>query len=228
MSNLLVGLLEVLLGVDGVSLDGIGALLPVGGADLTVLLSELESVNESEGLLNGSADRQIVDGDLSDGSLGVNDEDTSESNTGLGDQHTVVLGQGVVGVSEERDVDGAKTTVLSGNVGPGEERVLGVGGGKEDLGVSLLELRGGIGVGDDLGGAHKGESERDEGEDNPLTLELLKGDILEDTVDNGGLLEGGGGVLNSGDHCVCVCVIGSITGLETEGTRPIYIAQPST
>lgn len=182
-----------------------------------MLLSELEGIDESEGLLDGSANGEIVDGDLSDNALGVNDEDTSESDTGLGDENTVVLGQGVVGVSKQGDVDGTKTTILSGNVGPGKQRVLGVGGGKENLGASLLELRDGIGVSDDLGGADEGESQGDEGEDNPLTLELVEGDLLEDTTRDGSLLEVGGGMLNSGDHFVSVCVCGFVTRQECKG-----------
>lgn len=56
---------EVLLGLLRVGLDGLAALAPVGGADLAVLLGELEGINETEGLVNGTADGEIVNSDLS-------------------------------------------------------------------------------------------------------------------------------------------------------------------
>lgn len=210
--RLLVNLTEVLLGgVDG-WLDGLRASLPVGRANLTVLLGELESLNQSQGLVHGSTDRQVVDGDLSQGSLRVNQEDTSQGNTLLLDQDTVVLGQGVVGVSNQWNVDWAQATVLSGDVGPGQQGVLGVGGGKQNLDVLLSELLDGIGVGNDLSWANESESQWDEGQQDPLTLVLLQGDLLENTVDDGGLLESWGWLLDDWRHCdyflfVCFLVI---------------------
>lgn len=67
LSRLLVGLLEVLLAANGVGLHGILALLPVGGADFTVLVGELEGVNETESFVDGAPDGKIVDGDLNGG-----------------------------------------------------------------------------------------------------------------------------------------------------------------
>jgi hypothetical protein len=48
----------------GVGLDGLVTLLPSSRADLTVHISELESLNETESLVNRSANGQIVDGNL--------------------------------------------------------------------------------------------------------------------------------------------------------------------
>jgi hypothetical protein len=48
----------------GVRLDGLVTLLPASRADFTVDISELESLNETESLVNRSANGQIVDGDL--------------------------------------------------------------------------------------------------------------------------------------------------------------------
>ena len=38
--------------------------IPVGGADLAVLVGELESVEQTECLVDAAAHRQVVDGDL--------------------------------------------------------------------------------------------------------------------------------------------------------------------
>lgn len=196
----LVGLLKVSLGLDGVSNHTLVTLLPVGGANLTVLLSELESINESQGLFNRAADGGVVDGDLANNSLGVNEEDTSKGNALLLNKDTVVSGESVVGVGNKGNVNLAKTTLLSGDVGPGKERELRVGRGEKDLGTTLLELGSSLGVGNDLSGADKGESERDESKNNPLALVLLEGDLFKETVNDGLLLESGSRVSDSGDH----------------------------
>lgn len=106
----------------------------------------------------------------------------------------------MVGVGNKGNVDLTKTTLLSGDVGPGKERELRVSGGKENLGTTLLELGGSLRVGNDLGGANKGESEGDESKNNPLALVLLEGDLFKETVNNGLLLESGSRVSDSGDH----------------------------
>ena len=55
--------------------------LPFGWADLTVLGSVLESLDESESLFDVSADWEIVDLDVSQDSFLVDDERSSESDT---------------------------------------------------------------------------------------------------------------------------------------------------
>jgi hypothetical protein len=55
----------------------------VGGADLTVLVGELEGLDETDGLVNGAADGKVVDGDLAEGLLGVDEEETAESDTSV-------------------------------------------------------------------------------------------------------------------------------------------------
>jgi hypothetical protein len=87
-----------------------------------VLISELEGLNETEDLINGATDGKIVDGDLADGTLGVDDEETTESNTSFLDKDTVVLGNGLGLIGEERDLHLTKTTLLARSVDPGKVR----------------------------------------------------------------------------------------------------------
>ncbi len=59
-----VNLVEVLLVALRGSLDCGLTRVPVGRADLAVLVGELESVDDAESLVYGAADRKVVDGDL--------------------------------------------------------------------------------------------------------------------------------------------------------------------
>lgn len=107
----------------------------------------------------------------------------------------------MVGISDQGNVDLAKSALLAGEVGPGKQGKLRVGGSKQDLSTTLLELGNGLRVGNDLGRADKGESEGDKAENDPLAFVLVEGEFFEKTVDNGLLLESGSRVSDSSDHC---------------------------
>jgi hypothetical protein len=80
--------------------DGVGTLLPASWADLAVLVGELECFDDSDGLLDRSADGQIVNVRGSKGTLGVDEEGASESNTLVLEEDTVGLGNGVRSVGK--------------------------------------------------------------------------------------------------------------------------------
>ena len=52
--------------------------LPASRADLSVLVSVLEGLDQPQGLVHGPSHRQIVHGDLSEDTLVVNDEQSSQ------------------------------------------------------------------------------------------------------------------------------------------------------
>lgn len=106
----------------GVGLNGLGTSLPVGRADFTVLISELESFDETEDFINGTTNGEIVDGDLTNNTIGVNDKETTESNTVVFDEDTVVLGNGLGLIGKERDLHFTETTLLTRSVDPSEVR----------------------------------------------------------------------------------------------------------
>ena len=112
-----------------------------------MLVGELEGLDETDGLLDGAADGEVVDGDLAgdaiwvmvvstkasqqststrreatdDGRTGVNDEKTTKSNTRLGDEDTVILRYVVILVGDERDLEvRAETALLAGEISPRE------------------------------------------------------------------------------------------------------------
>lgn len=93
-----VGFLEVFLGIFNSWLDSSGTWGPVTWQNGTVLVSPLETFDQSQGFFDVSAHWQVVDGNVSDDSLRVDDEQASQSDTFFLDEDTVVAGQGVVGV----------------------------------------------------------------------------------------------------------------------------------
>ena len=177
-------------------LHGRLTLVPVSRADLAVLLHELERLDQSHGLLDISADREVVDGDLAEDALGVDDEHPAEGDARVLNEHAVVAGHAEVLVREDGDVHLPEAALLAGGADPGKVGVLAVAGGGDDLAVDLAELLGLLAEGDDLGGADEGEVHGVEEENQPLALVVRELDVLEVVVDNGGAAEIGGGLTN--------------------------------
>jgi hypothetical protein len=171
---------KVLQAALGISLHGLSTLLPSSRANLAVLISELESLDETDGLLDVAADGEIVDGDLAENTLGVDDEETAESDALVLDQNAVGAGDlgGLVGDEGELQVR-TETALLAGLLDPGEMGEVGVGGDAEDGGVDLLEAVEGVVVLDDFGRADKGEVHGVEEKDDPLTLIVRELDVAE-------------------------------------------------
>lgn len=104
-------------------------------------------------------------------------------------------------VAEEGDVDASETSILAGGRGPRKQTVLGVDGGEDDGGTTLLELFGSFGVRNDFGGTEElrlatgwrcgknGEKNGnipdespghgDEGQNEPLALVIRERDICK-------------------------------------------------
>lgn len=160
---------EVLQAALGVSLHGLAAGLPVGGADLAVLVGELEGLDETQGLVDVAADGQVVDGDLAQGPLGVDDEEAAQGDALLLDQDAVVAGNLEVLVGDQGQLQVlTKTALLAGPLAPCQVGEVAVGGDTEDGGVELLELGEGVVEGEDLSWADKGEVHGVEQEDDPV------------------------------------------------------------
>ena len=91
---------------------------------------ELEGLHETESLLDGAADGQVVDRDLPEDTLGIDDEEATESDTVLLNQDTVVTRNLHALVGEEGELEvGTETALLAGLGRPGKVSVVRVGGG---------------------------------------------------------------------------------------------------
>eukprot|EP01085_Mycamoeba_gemmipara_P004552 Mycagemm_TRINITY_DN2177_c0_g1::TRINITY_DN2177_c0_g1_i1::g.4552::m.4552 type:complete len:145 gc:universal TRINITY_DN2177_c0_g1_i1:595-161(-) len=123
--RLVIDLVEVLERALGISLHGGRTGRPVSRAHFAVLIGKLESLHETQGLVHGATYGQVVHGDLAQNALGGDDEQATESDTGIvsiRNHHAVVM-SGLLGdVSEERDVHLAEATLVTRSLHPGEVR----------------------------------------------------------------------------------------------------------
>ena len=93
-----------------------------------VTYGELEGLDETDGLIDGTTDGEIVDSNLAENTLGVNDEEATKSDTFLLNENAVVARDLLVPVGNQRELEvGAQTALLAGLVGPGEVSVLRIG-----------------------------------------------------------------------------------------------------
>lgn len=138
---------------------------------------------------------------MSEDTLVINDESASEADTliiSVINEDSVVLGDVVAEISEEREVARSKTSLLSGFKSPFSVGEGGVGGTTDDFAVVLLELLTGIGEIADFGRADESEVQRVEEEDHVLSFVVGKLDLLEAVLVPDGAVEFGCGVSNVG------------------------------
>jgi len=132
--------------------------VPVGRADLSVLIRELERLNETNSFVDGASDGEIVDGDLTESSLGVDKEETTKRNTSILDQDAVVASDlhRLVGDELELEIRSESSLVAVG-VGPGKVRVFRVAGDGENLGVELGKVSETLVESENFGRANEGD-----------------------------------------------------------------------
>mmetsp|Transcript_11330 Transcript_11330/g.12947 ORF Transcript_11330/g.12947 Transcript_11330/m.12947 type:complete len:217 (+) Transcript_11330:111-761(+) len=165
-----------------ISLEGLLSFLPVGWANFTVFISELESFNESQNFINVSTDWSVVDGHVSKDTLLVNDVGSSESDTFLLNKAAISCGDLKSSISEKWDLHVTETTFRSWLLAVFHMREDGVSGSTDDLAAKLLEFFGLVGEGDDFSWANESEVEWVPEEDDVLSLVVLEGNVLDTIV----------------------------------------------
>ena len=79
-----------------------------------VTYGELEGLDETDGLIDGTTDGEIVDSNLAENTLGVNDEETAEGDALVLEQHAVVARDLLAAVGDQRQLQvGAETALLA-------------------------------------------------------------------------------------------------------------------
>merc|ERR1719228_806708 len=181
--------LEIRLASLGIRLHCRLTRLPPSRTNLPVLVSELESLNQSESLVHISPNRKVIHSDLSQGAAAVNDKETPECQTFVFLEHSVCPADCHALVRQERDLHVSQPTGLPALLTPGEVGEVGVSGAGDHCTVESLKLCHPVREGDDLGGADEGEVQGIEEEDNVLALVVIQGDVFELTIDNSCPLE---------------------------------------
>lgn len=190
---------EVFLRLLRIGDHGLGSGLPVGRADLTVFVGELECLHQAEGLVDAASHGQIVDGHLAEILLSIDDEQATEWDTALLLEHSVVTGDLHRLVGQQWDAQLAQTSLLARGVDPGQMCEVAVGRDTDHFAADLLELLNAIGEGNDFRRADEGKVQRVEEQHQVLAGIVLQLDFLEGTVDDGGSREFRGGLLELWD-----------------------------
>ena len=211
---LLVLSLKVLALLLGVRDDGGSTRLPLGGADLAVLVDELVSLDETNNLIDRSTNGGVVHRQMSDDTSvtvekktrnmlcvsestvtpslslsllnNVRDDEGSTKSVAIVKETLVGVGDLVVEVLHDGDVDGAEATRLGRGLGPRKGGELGVDREANNLTVHLGELSGRVRKFLNFRGAHKGPRQRVAEEHHVLALvvgqrHLAKGTIGENS-----------------------------------------------
>lgn len=190
---------EVFLRLLRVSDHGLGTGFPVGRADLTVFIGELECLYQAEGFVDAASNGQIIDGHLAEILLSIDDEQSPEWDTALLLQYSVVTGDFHRLVGQQWDTQFAKTSLLARGVDPGQMCKVAVGRDTDHFAVDLLELLNAVREGNDFGRADEGKVQRVEEQHQVLAGIVLQLDFLEGTVDDGSSREFRGGLLELWD-----------------------------
>lgn len=92
-----------------------------------MLVSVLECLHQTNGLVNTATNWQIIDGDLTQVLLAIDDEQAAVRNAGVLVQDTIAAGNvhGLVG--QEWNVQLAETALFAGGVDPRQVGEVGVG-----------------------------------------------------------------------------------------------------
>lgn len=100
-----------------------------------MLIIVLEGLNESEDLINVSANWGIVDLHMSEDSIAIDDIGGSEVDSLILGKATIVSTKLFGQISEHGDLHATKTTLVSGFVGPFHMGEVGIDGSSDDLGT---------------------------------------------------------------------------------------------
>lgn len=119
-----------------------------------MLVKELDGLEETEGLIDRPANRQIVDGGGADSTGGIHDKETTQGDSILVEDAKLACNR-LVQIGNQGKMAGSQAALLPGLLGPGEMAVLRVHAASVDFGAELVELVDAVAKGIELGRADK-------------------------------------------------------------------------
>lgn len=165
-----------------------------------MLVSELNGFNNTDHFVDITSNGQIVVNNDTYDTLRVDDDVSTKRMAFFLKKNTVVPGNLVGHIRKKGNLDGAETSLLARDVGPGEESVRGVDRAHDQLGTQLPELFSAFRESNDFGGAHKGVCEGEEDQDDELSFIVAEANFLDLSVNDGHSGELGGFLANLADH----------------------------
>jgi len=180
----LVLLLEVFKFLIRVWDDGISARFPPGRADLSMLVSVLECLDKAQSFIHGSSHWQVVHGDLPEGALVIDDEQASQGVTVLLQIDSIVLGDGVGEVRQERNIQLAQSSLCSWGGHPGQVCEVGVHGARHNFCSNFSKLLNPVVECKNFSGADECEIERVEEEHEIFAQVIAELQLGELSVEN--------------------------------------------
>ena len=104
--------------------------------------NKLEGLNQAHGLVDRAANWKVVNGDLTEDTLGIDNEKTTQSDALLLNQNVVVFSNLVVGVRNQGKLEvRTEATLVARLRSPGEMSVLRIGGSSCATNVMVSRVR---------------------------------------------------------------------------------------
>lgn len=175
-----------------------------------MLVGVLICLNKTESLVHGSSYRQIVHGYLTQVLFVIDDEKSTEGNSGLLVEDTVITGDLGALVRQQRNIHITKTALLARRIYPCEVTEVGIGGRCDHLTADVGELLHSVGESDNFRRAHESKVQRVEEEHEIFALVVGEFNVLELSVHNSGTGESGRRFLELWhwhDYCCFVAII---------------------
>jgi len=167
--------------------------LPAGGAHLSVLVCELEGLNKTKSFIDISANRKIIDSNLSQNLVFVNDKQTTEADTVRFLKNAIGPADGHRFVRQQRNLHFTQTSSFPGFLNPSQVGEVRISRAGDDFTADLAEFLGSVREGNDLSRADKGEVQGIEEQNNILALVIFQVNIDKLSVDDSGAPEVGSG-----------------------------------
>lgn len=104
-----------------------------------MLVEELDGLQKSKGLIDRATNGQVVHSGRANDTSGIHDEQATEGD-GIVMEDTEALGDGLVQIGNQWETAGRQSTLLAGELGPGQVAVLRVDTDTVDLGTESAEL----------------------------------------------------------------------------------------
>lgn len=159
-----------------------------------MLFEVLEGVDGAEALFDGAAEGHVVDDLVADDAFLIDEEEAAVSDElaldgdvfvfvhdDVAREDVVVLGDGLVDISDEGVADALNAALGAGGVEPGPVGEFGVGGAADDGDVAGFELGEFLLEAVEFGGADEGEVLGVEEEDDVFFAEeLVEGEVIDD------------------------------------------------